>query len=102
MSSDVNEGHFALLWGCQYFFIGKLVTVLSYHKPLVSVSDNSMSYRNTRPEQYNLKLSAYNATIQHTLVVCVELSRTAAPSVTLGATKLVEYLCHPVIVSIAI
>jgi hypothetical protein len=66
--SQLEREALAVLWGCQYFHIyifGKPVTVLSDHKPLVAIFNNSISHRNTRLERWNLKLAPYNATIKH-------------------------------------
>jgi hypothetical protein len=65
--SQLEREALAVLWGCQYFHIyifGKPVTVLSDHKPLISIF-NGMSHRNTRLERWSLKLAPYNATIKH-------------------------------------
>ncbi len=65
--SQLEREALALLWGCQYFHIyifGKPVTVLSDHKPLISIF-NGMSHRNTRLERWSIKLAPYDATIKH-------------------------------------
>ena len=65
---QIDREGLAVIWACEHYHIyiyGKPVTVITDHKPLVSIYNNPKSKPPLRLERFALRLEAYQATVEY-------------------------------------